>query len=182
MPTSQEVDVKIDTLLGVSSQTLKQESDAHYQQLQTEIAELEALAREVFQARLEGLYLSIIQKLEDGQALTTAEHDILEMLVVGEARYYLRVENEVEHWRSELKRLLEELKKQQIAGLDEIDSLMKVRALCRETMRVVPDLAYYFREKERVRSFEQATREAIDLDTRRALANLIKDMMASDKL
>lgn len=182
MPTSQEVNVKIDTLLGVSSQTLKQESDAHYQQLQTEIAELEALAREAFQTRLEGLYLSIIQKLEDGQALTTAEHDILEMLVVGEARYYLRVENEVEHWRSELKRLLEELKKQQIAGLDEIDSLMKVRALCREAMRVVPDLAYYFREKERVRSFEQATREAIDLDTRRALANLIKDMMASDKL
>lgn len=182
MPTSQQVSAKIDNLLDISSQTLKQESEAHYQQLQTEVAELEALAREVFQARLEGFYLSIVQKLEDGQALTTAEHDILEMLVVGEARYYLQAENEVDHWHSELKRLLEELRKQQIAGLDEIDSLMKVRALCREAMRVTPDLAYYFREKERVRSFEQATREAIDVDTRRALANLIKDMMASDKL
>jgi hypothetical protein len=182
MVTIQDVEAKINELLGSSAQTFKQESETNYQQLQAQVFDLEGLAREAFQSKLEDLYWPILEKLEEGKALTTAEHDILELLMVGEARYYLRYENDVNQWKSELKRLLEEIKKQQVAGLDEIDSLMRLRALCREAMRVLPDLAYYFRERERVRKFEDATSGAIDVETRRALANLIKEMMESDKV
>ena len=116
------------------------------------------------------------------QPLTTAEHNILELLMVGEAKYYLKAENDVDRWRTELKRLIEEIKRQQVSGVDEIDSLMRLRALCREALRVLPDMAYYFQELERVRHFEDATRDAIDVETRRSLANLIKEMMESDQL
>lgn len=182
MVTIQDVEAKINELLGSSAQTFKQESEVNYQQLQAQVFDLEGLAREAFQSKLEDLYWPILEKLEEGKALTTAEHDIVELLIVGEARYYLRYENDVNQWKNELKRLLEEIKKQQVAGLDEIDSLMRLRALCREAMRVLPDLAYYFRERERVRKFEDATSGAIDIETRRALANLIKEMMESDKV
>ena len=80
------------------------------------------------------------------------------------------------------RRLIEAFRKQQASGVDEIDSLMRLRALCREALRVLPDLAYYFRERERIQQFEDATRDAIDVETRRALANLIKDMMDSDEM
>ena len=182
MVTIQDVEAKINELLGSSAQTFKQETEVNYQQLQAQVFDLEGLAREAFQSKLEDLYWPILEKLEEGKALTTAEHDIVELLMVGEARYYLRYENDVNQWKGELKRLLEEIKKQQVAGLDEIDSLMRMRALCREAMRVLPDLAYYFRERERVRRFEDATSGAIDVETRRALANLIKEMMESDKV
>lgn len=182
MPNAHNVDAKIDALLDVAAQSFKVESAAGYHQFQAEVSALEGLARETFQAKLDEMYWPILQKLENGQPLTTAEHDILELLMVGEAKYYLKTETAVETWRAELKRLIEEMKKQQAAGLDEIDSLMRLRALCREALRVLPDLTFYFGELERVHRFDEATRGAIDADTRRALANLIKEMMESDEL
>jgi hypothetical protein len=180
MPTLQNVDNKINEIIEQATQTFKQENATTYHNLQQQISALEDLARETFQARLEDMFWPILAKLEDGQGLTAAEHNILELLMVGEAKYYLRYENDVEKWRAEARRLIEAIKKQQAAGVDEIDSLMRLRALCREALRVVPDLTYYFQERERIRQFEDATRDAIDVETRRALANLIKDMMDSD--
>lgn len=182
MPDAKDVNAKINEVVETAGQVFKREQAATYLELQEAVTSLEGLAREAFQARLENMYWPILEKLEDGQPLTAAEHNILELLMVGEAKYYLRYENDVENWRSEVRRLIEELKRQQAAGLDEIDSLMRLRALCREALRVLPDLNYYFREKERVRQFEDATRDAIDVETRRALANLIKDMMDSDQV
>jgi hypothetical protein len=182
MTTSQDVDAKISEIVEQATQTFKWENATGYRELQEQFAALEGLARESFQAKLKDMYWSILAKLEDGQGLTAAEHNILELLMVGEAKYYLRYENDVENWRTEARRLVEALKKQQAGGVDEIDSLMRLRALCREAQRVVPDLTYYFRERERIRQFEEATRDAIDVETRRALANLIKDMMDSEEL
>ena len=182
MPDAKDVDAKINDAVRSADLAFKQERAENYRELQDMITHLESVARETFQAKLDVMYWSILEKLEDGHPLTAAEHNILELLMVGEAKYYLRYENDVENWRSEVKRLIEEIKRQQAAGLDEIDSLMRLRALCREALRVLPDLAYYFREKERVRQFEDATRDAIDVETRRALANLIKDMMDSDEI
>lgn len=182
MPTVQDVETKIDDMIELATQTFKQESETHYQEFQTLIFDLEGLARETFQAKVGDLFWPVLTKLEQGNVLTTAEYNILEMLMVGEAKYYLRSEINVDLWRAELKRLTEEIEKQRAAGLDEIDGLMTLRALCREAMRIIPDLAYYFREKERVRRFEDVTSGAIDVEARRLLANLIKEMIESDQL
>ena len=178
----QDVDQKINELLEAAAQTFRDENESRYERVQALINDLEGLAREAFQAKLDDMYWPILAKLEEGQPLTAAEQDILELLMVGDAKYYLRSEQDVELWRNELKRQVEELKKQQALGLDEIDSLMRIRAICREALRVVPDMAYYFREKERVRKFDDMTRSAIDVETRRSLANLIKEMMESAQM
>lgn len=182
MPDAPDVDAKINQLLEIAGTSFKAENATNYQKFQAEISELEGLARETFQARLEEMYWPILDKLEDGQPLTAAEHNILELLVVGEAKYYLKYENDVQSWRTELERLIEEIKKQQVGGLAEIDGLMRLRALCREALRVLPDMVYYFQELERVHQFEEATRGAIDVETRRSLANLLKEMMESDQI
>ena len=182
MPNAQDVNNQINALIDTASRSFKSESSANYLEFQSLVNNLEGLARETFQTKLEDMYWSILSRLEEGNPLTAAEHNILELLMIGEAKYYLKSENEVEHWRTELKRLIEEIKKQQAAGIDEIDSLMRLRALCREAQRVLPDITYFFREKERVRQFEEATEGAIDTETRRSLANLIKEMMESDQI
>jgi hypothetical protein len=123
-----------------------------------------------------------LSKLEEGEALTAAEQDMLEMMVVGEAKYYVKSENDVENWTNEVKRLVEAIEGLAASGLDDIDALMRLRALCREAQRVVPDLAFYYREQDRVRKFKEATAGAIDVEARRMLANLIKDMMSSDTM
>lgn len=182
MTSTQQVDDKINQIIKNAARVFKHETAENYRVLQDEVATLEGFAREAFQGKLDDMYWSILAKLEDGQGLTAAEHSVLELLMVGEAKYYIRYENDVENWRGEAQRLVEALKKQQANGVNEIDSLMRLRALCREALRVLPDLVYYFRERERVQQFEDATRDAIDVETRRALANLIKDMINSDEM
>ena len=178
----QDVDAKINEVLEGAALTFRDENESRYEEFQSQINNLEGVAREAFQTKLDDMYWPILAKLEEGQPLTAAEHNILELLMVGEAKYYLRSEQDVELWRGEIKRQLEELKKQQALGLDEIDSLMRIRAVCREALRVLPDMAYYFREQERVRRFDEMTQNAIDVETRRSLANLIKEMMGSDQM
>lgn len=182
MVDAKAVEAKISQVINTAQKSFKQESEANYLAFQAEIDALEGLAREALQARLEEMLWPILAKLEEGQPLTAAEHEVLELLIVGEAEYYLQSENELDHWRRELERLLDEINKQQALGLDEIDSLMKIRALCREALRVLPDMAYYFHEQERVQKFREMTRDAIDTETRRSLANLIKEMIESDQI
>ena len=113
--------------------------------------------------------------------LSEGDQDVLRLLLIGEAEYYLEHEDDAETWRSEVQRLLDEFSMLQ-NGLGEVDNLMRLRAFCREAMRVLPDLAYYFREQERVRRFEETMRKPLSGEARHVLIDLIKAMLASDKI
>jgi hypothetical protein len=182
MATTDEVAAQITGTADVATRSLEAEASAGYDALDQEMRTLESLAREAFQAKLGDHFWPLVEKLESGIPLASAEQDMLQLFMVGDAKYYVKYENDVENWKAEIKRLLEEMKHLQAAGLNDFDSLMHLRTLCREATRIVPDLAFYYREKERVRKFDEAVRGAIDRDTRRTLANMIKDMLASDKI
>jgi hypothetical protein len=182
MANTYDVEAMINQTLNVATRALEAETETDYQQLQSSIHQLEALAREASQVKLSDLSQPILNKLENDEVLSEADQDVLKFLLVGAADYYLQHEDDVDIWRDEVKRLLEEIGKLQRSGLDEIDNLTHLQALCREAMRVVPDLTYYFREQERVRKFEAASREPLDSNARHILADLIRAMMASDKM
>jgi uncharacterized coiled-coil DUF342 family protein len=182
MVTSHEVETQLKATLDVAARAFETDLSAGYEAFSFDIGKLESLAREAFQAKMEDYLWPILNKLEQGESLTTAELDMLQLMIVGEAKYYVKSENDVENWKRELERLLQEIEQLQASGLDDIEALMHLRALCREASRVLPDLAFYFREKERLRKFKEATRGAVDRDTRRMLANLVKDMLQSDKI
>jgi len=182
MVTIDDVAARINETADLATRSLEAEASAGYETLDLQVRELEAQAREAFQAKLGDHFWPVVEKLENGAPLAAAEQDMLQLFMVGDAKYYVKYENDVENWKNEVKRLVEEMRRLQASGLTEVDSLMHLRALCREAMRILPDLAFYFGEKERARKFEEAIRGAIDRDTRRLLANLIKEMLASDKV
>lgn len=182
MATIDDVAAHINQTADMAVRSLEAATSAGYEALEAHIRGLEALAREAFQAKLSDHFWPVVEKLENGTPLAAAEQDMLQLFMVGDAKYYVKYENEVENWQNEVKRLVEEMKRLQASGLTELDSLIHLRAHCHEAMRILPDLAFYFGEKERARKFDEALRSAIDRDTRRTLANLIKDMLASDKI
>jgi hypothetical protein len=182
MATVDEVEAQIKDTLDVATRAFEADNSTGYEAFKMTVDALEAAAREAFQAKLADHLWPLVNKLEADEALTAAEQDMLKMMIVGEAQYYVKSEQDVDHWKDELQRLLQEIDRLKNAGLDNIDTLMHVRALCREGMRVLPDLVFYFKEQARVRQFEEATHNALDRDTRRTLANLIKEMIASDKI
>lgn len=157
-------------------------TSAAYDDLLQQVSRLDAAIRETVQTALSQDYQAIIHKLEANESLSGAQLELLELLIVGEAKYYVRHEKNIENWRSDLQRLAEELDRVEESGLDDIENLMQLRALCRDALSVLPDLAFYFREKERVQNFKSATTGDLDRETRKILADLIRAMMASDTM
>jgi hypothetical protein len=182
MSTSQQVSTKAREIVESAGRAFASEHPTSYRAFDQKIRELEALAREAFQAKLKGDYRTIVDKLEQGQPLSGEDHELLKLLIVGEANYYLKYENDLQHWQAELKRLTEEIERLVSTGLNDVDSLLHVQALCRDARAVLPDIIFYLQEKDRLARFEKATQGPLDVGSGRLLADLIKQMMASPEM
>jgi hypothetical protein len=175
----QQIKASIKKTMDSAARCSASESSDNYEFLEEQIDELEAQAREAFQRRMD--FASLVPKLAAGSPLSPADLKTLELLIVGDAEYYLKYESEVEEWRTQLKRVLDQIAGLQSSALD-VEGLMHARALCREAHEVVSDLVYYFDAKERVAKFQSATQGKIDAEGYRFLTGIIREMLASDKM
>jgi hypothetical protein len=121
---------------------------------------------------------SLLSKLKSCKPLTPADLKTLELLIVGDAEYFVKYETELDRWKGEIQQLLGEISKLQSDALD-VDGLMHLRALCEEVRRVVPPVVYYLDQKERASKFQEATRGPIDTEGYRFLAEIVEQMMVS---
>lgn len=181
MATPHEVSTKISEVLDIAQRAAEVDLSQGYESLNAGMKKLEAIAREAFQAKLKLKYRTILRKLENGRSLSQEELKVVKFLIVGEAKYYLHHENDLENWKNEVQRLLSEIEKLQNGDLDNVNTLMHLRALCHDAMRVVPDLAFYYHQYERVKRFEGATNGSIDREAGMILANVIREMMLSGR-
>jgi chromosome segregation ATPase len=178
-PNDQQIKASFEKALDLAARCDAAETSDNYEFLEQQIDELEAQAREAVHAKMD--FKSLLAKLVGGLPLTPADLNSLELLIVGDAEYYLRYESEIEEWKTQLKRVLDQIANLQISAFD-VDTLMHIRALCREAHEVLSDLVYYFDAKERIAKFKIATQGRIDPDGYRFLAEIVQEMLASDKM
>jgi hypothetical protein len=179
MGDTPELSTTIQKTLEVASRCTQTQTSDNYGALGDQIEELEGQAREAFQSRMN--FASLLPKLKAGKSLTPADLKTLELLIVGDAEYFLKYETEFDHWKSEIQQLLGEMSKLQSSNLD-VDGLMHLRALCAEVRRVLPAVVYYLDQKERAGKFQQATQGPIDAEASRVLVEIIEQMLVSDKM
>jgi hypothetical protein len=179
MAENQEVSAKLKEALEVADQCFKAESPEGYEVLNEQLEELESLARESFQEHTD--YKSLLNKLEKGSPLTADELNTLKLLIVGDAEYYLKYDDDFDRCKSEAGKIVDEIRRLQPSDLD-IDALMHLRVLCREATSALVPTSYYLEQKERVRKFEEATREPIDRESGRMLADMIRHMTSPDRM
>jgi hypothetical protein len=151
------------------------ETSDNYAVLGERLDQLEMLAKRSLQSHVS--YEPLVRKLRDGTALTPDELQALRSLIVGDAEYYLKYDDDFDRSKGELTRIVEQIRQLQS---DEPDAatLMHVAVLCREATTLLAATEHYLEQKERVRRFEQATRGPIDREAGRALARLIEGMAA----
>jgi hypothetical protein len=181
-PAAQHYDSK-DTRTGVSlcagrNQRQLRASD-NYGLLGDQVGDLANEAREAFQSKIN--FSSLLPKLKAGTPLIPDDLKTLELLIVGDAEYYLKYETEFDRWKSDLRRLIGEISKLQASDLG-VDGLLHLRALCDEVGRVLPAVVYYLDRKERASKFQEATRHPIDAEGYRVLAEIVERMLLSDKM
>jgi hypothetical protein len=174
---NQDVSVKLKETLDLAARSFEAENSEGYDALGEELEELETLAKRSFEDHAD--YKSLLSKLENGKPLSPDELNTLKLLMVGDADYYLKYDDDFDRSESELKTVVEEIRKLQAGPLD-VDGLMHLRVLCREASSVARPTAFYLEQKERVAKFDAATRDGIDPESGKFLANIIKGMMSHD--
>lgn len=174
-------DVKsaVDKALQRASRCDADETSENYEVLENLIEDIETHARESFQSKMD--VASLLPKLKNARPLLPAELKTLELLIVGDAEYFLKYETDLNDWKREAKRILTEIASVSSVELD-VDGLLHLRALCREARRVLPDLVFYFDQKERASRFEAATKGQIDAVGCRALTEMVEKMIESEKM
>jgi len=181
----------IQKTIELASRCAQAETSDNYGALGDQVEELEGQAREAFQSRMD--FASLLPKLKSGKPLTPADLKTLELLIVGDAEYFLKYETEFNHWKTEIQQLVGEISKLQ-SGIQskaqskaqsndlDVDALMHLRALCDEVRRILPAVVYYLDQKERASKFQQATQAPIDAEASRVLAEIVEQMLVSDKM
>ena len=100
------------------------------------------------------------------------------VLIVGDADYYLKYDEEFDRCKSELAKIVAEIERLKQGDLS-VDALMHLNVLCREADSLLVLAQHYLESRDRVRSFEESTKTALDRDTARTLAKIIESMVAS---
>lgn len=178
MSQQEQLQAEVKKTQELAARCSTSETSDNYEFLEVQVDELEAQAQQAFRSRVD--FGSLLSKLSGRKPLTPGELKTLELLIVGDAEYYVKYESELDEWRAQLKRVLEQIANLANSAL-EVDGLMHVRALCREAHEVLADLVFYFDARERAAKFQVATQGSIDNDGYRFLEGIVRDMMASDK-
>jgi hypothetical protein len=174
----QQVRTSIRKTLDLAARCAASETSDNYEFLEQQVDDLEAQATEAFHAKID--VESLLSKLVASGPLTPPDLKSLELMIVGDAEYYLKYESEFEEWKTQLKRVLGQIANLQASAFD-VDTLMQARALCREAHEALADLVFYFDAKERAAKFQTVTQGQIDAEGYRFLAEVVQGMLASDK-
>lgn len=171
MADDQAVSAKFKETLDMADRCFAAENGEGFSFLRESLEELETLAERDFRDHAD--YKSIAKKLENGDALTPTELDNLKLFMVGDANYYLKYDDDFDRSKTELKRILDEIRELQPGNLN-VDEKMHLGVLCGEASSVAKTAAFYFEQKERVRKFDEATRGGIDRESGKVLANILR--------
>ena len=171
MAENQAVSARVKETLDLAARCFEAENSKGYQVLGEQLDELSTLTQDTVREHED--CRSILRKLDSGQALTPGELNTVKLRMVGDAEYYLRFDDDFDRSKGELKRILEEISKLQSSDLD-LEGMMHLEVLCREACSVAKPTAFYLEQKDRVRKFEDATRDGIDSETAKTLADILR--------
>ncbi len=140
------------------------------------LSQLDIYLRELVQAHCADAAMVALDHIENGDALTEADRNVIHQLLVADAKAYLDVENNFRDWVDELRRLLADMDARSRAANPSVDQMQEFRGLTRDAIRLVPNIRNYLDEQTRVDKFD-ASMESMDSQARQTLARLIRDQI-----
>jgi hypothetical protein len=169
----QEVIAKISDALNAAGKCSTAETVENYSVLKVQLDELYSSLGQSLRSHIE--YRPLLDKLQKAKPLTDEELKTLRSLIVGDADQYLRYDDDFQLSKSDLGRILDEIRRLKSSELD-VETLGHLRVLCREASSALVPTLHYIEQKERVRNFEEHTRGPLSGDASRVLAGIIKGM------
>jgi hypothetical protein len=174
MAAPQEVVTKVEDALAAVARCSTEETAQNYDVLRQELQDLGEIAQQSCKAHAD--YRTVARKLRAGDALSPEEMTTLRLLIVGDADYYLKYDEEFDRCKSDLAKILAEIERLKQSEFS-ADALMHLSVLCQEASSLLLLTQHYLEARDRVRKFEESTKSAIDRDIAGALATIIEGMV-----
>jgi hypothetical protein len=178
MAGSQDVVAQLDGALAAAARCVADDTTQNYDALAQELEDLAELAQLSCERHAD--YAPLIRKLRAGDALSPDEMARVRLLIVGDADYYLKYDEEFGRCKAEIAKIMAEIERLKAGELG-CDGLMHLSVLGREAGNLLPLAQHYLEARDRVRRFEAATQGALDRDTARELAHIVEGMVAQGR-
>lgn len=171
----QEVGAKLQEALADAARCASDETAQNYDGLAQDLRDLETMAKEACAAHAD--CRSLVAKLRSSAALSPDEMAILRLLMIGDADYYVKYDEEFNRCKTEVAKIISEMQQMQ-SGEITPDALMHLSVLSLEARLLLELTRHYLEARDRIHSFETATSGPIDRDAATSLAKLIESMTA----
>ncbi len=173
MPGPADVVTQIDAMLAAAARCAADETTQNYDALEQQLNDLGELAYITCESQVD--YRSLVRKLRAGDALSPEELSTVRLLMVGDADYYVKYDEEFGRCKAEAGKIIGEMERFKSGELG-AEGLMHVNTLCREAASLLALTQHYLDARDRVRRFETSTSGPLDRDTARELAHIIEGM------
>ena len=98
---------------------------------------------------------------------------------MGDAEYYVKMENDLPAWVTELDRLVGVLRELRAEAMT-LSTMSRMEATIRDALRVSSDIVFYRQQEERIRSFQNATK-SLTREDKRTLARILAQKLSSEQ-
>ena len=173
MSDNPQITAPLSATLSTAQKCSASETVENYSLLGEQLDELASTAGQSLLSH--GGYQPLINKLEKGTQLTDAEFKTVRSLIVGDADQYLKYDDDFTSMKTELDRILGQVAQLKSQDLD-VEALMRLRVLCKEASSALVPTLHYLEQRDRVRRFEEHTRNPLTKEAGQILARIIKEM------
>ena len=154
--------------------------EGFYNKITTSLVALEDLLREQSQAETSQSISNIINKLKSDEDITDADLMLVRLWLVGDAAFYVQMENDYHGWLHELNRLFEVIEKLNGEELS-LERMFKLSGTARDAIRVMGDIVFFKEQQERVNRFDNTSKD-LNSENKLTVAKILKQKLASDQM
>jgi hypothetical protein len=148
--------------------------------LSAALARLDNELREQIQAATAAQVTLLIDSLKADGPVGSAELELVRLWLVGDAEYYVKMENDLPAWVTELGRLLGVLRELHTETMT-LSTMSRMEATIRDALRVSGDIVFYRQQEERIRAFQNATK-SLTREDKRTLAGILAQKLTSEQV
>jgi hypothetical protein len=148
--------------------------------LSAALASLDDELRDQIQVATAVQVTRLIDVLQADGPVGPADFELIRLWLVGDAEYYVKMENDFPAWVSELDRLIGVLRDLRTEAMT-TSTLSRMEATIRDALRVASDVVFYRQQEERLRSFQNATK-SLTREDKRTLAGILAQKLSSERV
>jgi hypothetical protein len=148
--------------------------------LSAALASLDNELREQIQAATAAQVTLLIDILQADGPVGPAEFELIRLWLVGDAEYYVKMENDFPAWVTELDRQIGVLRDLRTEAMT-TSTMSRMEATIRDALRVSSDIVFYRQQEERLRSFQNATK-SLTREDKRTLAGILAQKLSSERV